>query len=79
MIHFIIYGKENCPYCEDVIEACKTMEDVCTYTYIDIEKDPEELTKFKAKHKTVPQVYLNDGTLIGDSGDFANYVVEVIY
>lgn len=79
MTHFIIYGKKDCPYCTDVVEACLSMKDVCTYNYMDIEENPKVLANFKEKHTTVPQVYveLPEGyELIGDSKEFAAYVTE---
>lgn len=67
--NILVYGKQDCVYCEKTKEYLDKLNEV--YQYIDITywtKEQKEELKNKYNVKTVPLIILN-GTLIGGYQD----------
>ena len=61
----LVYGRENCPYCDKTKEYLNSLN--VSYTYVDITNwDRERKEKLKSDYnvKTVPVIIIN-GMLIG--------------
>ena len=67
----IVYGKKTCPACD---AACSFLDSRnLSYTYYDVEHDPQARTAQQALGRTVPQIIIN-GTHIGGNSDMMNLV-----
>jgi len=72
---FVVYSKENCPFCVKAVKALDFMEK--QYVKYDIEKDKGACEIFKqGGFKTVPQIYHND-EYIGGYEELADYLLEL--
>lgn len=66
----VVYSKPNCPFC---VKVKSFIEDKgLPYTEVDVSQDEYLLEELKSKmgHKTVPQVYDENGTYYGDCTAF---------
>lgn len=71
---FLIYGRDNCPYCVKAKELLQKKE--VWWAYIDLTKNPTIRERMMAKgFKTVPIIY-NGDTLIGGYTDLEKYFNE---
>ncbi|CAL9974419.1 ribonucleoside diphosphate reductase small subuni t [Vibrio phage F99] len=70
--NFIVYSKPHCPFCVKVKAFMK--EEGLPFLEVDLSQDECLLEEFKNKmgHKTVPQVYDENGTYHGDCTGFIN-------
>ena len=68
--NFIVYSKPHCPFCVKVKAFMK--EEGLPFLEVDLSQDECLLEEFKNKmgHKTVPQVYDENGTYHGDCTEF---------
>lgn len=54
-----IFGKKECPYCDQVTNALNNMG--IDYSYLDVEEDEVALSYMRYKGlRTVPQLFYND-------------------
>jgi len=73
-----IFGKPQCPFCEQAIQFCEMRG--FDYTYKSLGKDytKEELLENFPGARTVPQIRIN-GTIVGGYYKLTSYVEETNY
>lgn len=72
--HFVILGRENCPWCDKAKELLTEKEH--SFHYLDVMKE-DALREFLLQNglDSVPQVY-RDGEYIGDYAELENYLED---
>lgn len=72
--HFVIIGRDNCPWCEKAIDLIEDRG--LSYHYFDVRKN-EGIRAFLVQNglNTVPQIY-NDGELVGGYDDLVHYMED---
>lgn len=62
--HVLVYGKENCPKCTEVINALENTKEPITFEYLKMGKDftRDEIMEIKPPHvREFPVCLFNDG------------------
>lgn len=73
-----IYGKTQCPHCEQAKRFCETREFDFTYKQLDVDFTREEVLEMFPGARTFPQIIIN-GEKIGGFDRLASYVEETGY
>lgn len=75
---FTVYGTGWCSYCKKVTDFLK--ENGLEYKYYDLDVDLDAYEYFKLQgHKTIPQVYGEDGTWIGGCDDTLEVLTSSVF
>lgn len=61
---YIIYGKDNCPYCDHAKKLLDSKQKVYEFKMLGIDYGKDELIALVPDARTVPQIF-KDGELIG--------------
>jgi glutaredoxin 3 len=71
---YTVYGRPGCNPCQQAKDLLKSKDKA--FTYVDIMNlVPVELDDFKEKHRSVPQIYLND-EYIGGLQDLTAHLIK---
>lgn len=73
-----IYGKPQCPYCEQAKQLCENMQLDYVYKSMGTDFTREELLETFPNARTVPQIIIN-GTKIGGYNELTKYIEETGY
>ena len=73
-----IYGKPQCPYCEQAKNLCETRKFSYTYKSLGTDYEKEELLEMFPSARTVPQIKIN-GKSIGGFVEFQKYIEDTNY
>jgi len=73
-----IYGKPQCPYCEQAKALCEQMKLEYVYKSMGTDLIREELLEMFPEARTVPQIIIN-GTKIGGYNELVKYIEETGY
>lgn len=73
-----IYGKPQCPQCEQAKRLCDTRGLDYTYKSLGTDFTRDELLEMFPNARTVPQIVIN-GNSIGGYSELVNYIEETGY
>ena len=73
-----IYGKPQCPYCEQAKQLCEHRDFKYTYKTLGTDYTKEELLEMFPGARTVPQIIVN-GQKVGGYDGFQKYLEETNY
>ena len=71
----IIYGKDNCPYCDKAVFLCKQKDVEMTYKKLGRDFDALEMAKEFPNARTFPQI-TSDGNYVGGFTELDAFLKE---
>lgn len=74
---YIIYGKDNCPYCEKAKNLLAIKKEQFEYLTLDKDYTREELLELAPDARTVPQIWIDSGGELFHVGGYTQ--LESIY
>jgi glutaredoxin len=74
----LIYGKPQCPYCEQAKALCEQRGFDFEYKTLDVDYTKEELLETFPGARTVPQIVVS-GLKVGGYNEFTTYLEETGY
>lgn len=72
---FVVYSKNNCPYCSKVEKVLQLTEQKHVVYKLDVDYDREEFYNKFGVGSTFPQVLVN-GKILGGCSDTVNFLKE---
>jgi glutaredoxin 3 len=73
-----IWGKTQCPYCEQAKQFCETRQYNYVYKQLDVDFTREEVLEAFPGARTFPQIKVN-GDIVGGFDKLASYIENTNY